>query len=230
MVVSLRFVALLGLLAAGVAGCDGTVSTSAAADPKADAVADAGGVAPSAPIAGFVPVEPSRSCPSPAPEWHCLTPWPSNFHRAEKPSGGARITLPKQGVPTTEDGERVDWITPAYRDGAAILPQIVAQIPGGIDDANLVGPDGAYDRSLSPSKTPSLILDTVTGEAVPHFAEIDPVPEKVDDRALILRPLRPLQWGRRYVVVVQRLRHPGGSIIAPSPTFDRIFNEKATER
>ena len=209
-------VAVLFAATFSVTGCDssgGEASAPASSPP---------------PKAGFVPVDPGRSCPSPAPEWHCLTPFPSDFHRAQNanPTGdGPMLVLPKLGVPTTTDGERLDLITPGNFDGASVLPQIVVTIPGGVDGAPLIFHDEDLARSREVANSPTLLLDTTTGEAVGHFAEIDPRPDHVDHRALIIRPMRPLAWGRRYVVVVQRLKRLDGTPVPRSPTFDRIFRD-----
>ena len=189
---------------------------------------------PTPPSVGFVPVNGDRSCPSPAPEWHCVTPYPSNFHRA--PSGGGqggtapRMVLPQQGVPTTTDGERIDFVDARPFDGSSVLPQILVQLPGGVDDSDFVFHHDDLAGSLVVASSPTLLIDTETGDGVGHFVEIDPVPAQVDHRAIILRPMRPLRWGHRYVAVLQRLKRPDGTPIARTATFERIFsNQGATE-
>ncbi|MCO4763140.1 MAG: hypothetical protein KC502_16605 [Myxococcales bacterium] len=177
--------------------------------------------------AGFVPVEPDRTCPSPAPEWDCLTPYPSNFHRMAGEGGQPQMVLPKTGVPVTTEGERVDLISPRGLAGTSIMPQLIVHIPGGIDDDPLVFHEEDTALSLKAESSPTLLIDADTGEAVPHFAEIDPVPDKVAHRALVLRPLAPLQWAHRYVVVLHGLKHADGKPVSRSQTFERIITGAA---
>ncbi len=181
--------------------------------------------APSAepPPVGYVPVDVGRDCPSPAPEWHCMLPFPSNFHRAEV-DGAPRVVLPARGVPTTTDGERVDLLAQRPVGGASLLPQIAALIPTPFDPASLVFHDQDLSRSRAASTSPTLIIDAQTGETVAHFAEVDPRPESPEHRALMLRLTQPLRWGRRYVVVIHGLRDAKGVALVPSPHFQKLLS------
>jgi hypothetical protein len=73
-------------------------------------------------------------------------------------------------------------------------------------------------RSLTPD-SPTILLDTASGELVPHFAEIDQRPREDAERALLIRPVVRLKDARRYIVAVRRVADETGAVIAPSNAF-----------
>lgn len=166
------------------------------------------------------PVAAGLDCNPLAPEWDCFYPYPSDFFTrpdATLPSG-RRVEVPEAALPSFIDqpGEKVDFMQYHPPDGFSVLPQIAVRIPGGISTDAL--PFYARDpaASLVPS-SPTLILDAETGEPVVHFAELNVRPEEIDDRALMIRPMRRLDHRRRYVVAIHGLKNLAGEPVqAPS--------------
>lgn len=164
-----------------------------------------------------------HDCNPIASEWDCLLPYPSNFFLAPDDSmpSGSRVEIPRPALPLVVDeahlDTRIDFLQDQPADGFSVGAQIGVQIPGGVDVTGL--PFYTTDEGIELSRTtasPTLILDAGTGEAVPHFAEVNGRPDDAADRALLIRPLVRLENGRRYVVALQKLKSLDGSdVVAP---------------
>ncbi len=151
-----------------------------------------------------------------APEWgDCLLPWPADVYRRAAPEsqGAMRLQVPTAALPFHhESGTAIDFLGRKPADGFSRLPTIAVRAPGGFAVPAGVGyplADGARDPKASAlASHPTLILDVTTGEFIPHFIDYDDRMEGKDPgRALALRPLRPLGFGRTYAV---GLRIKGG--------------------
>lgn len=167
------------------------------------------------------PLPQTQACNPIAEEWDCLLPWPSDTFR--EPKGGVHVTTAAQLHMRPEDGKPglpIDFQKTHPIDGFSLLPTIAVRIPGGVSTEGLVPfplaatPTVGLEASVQPS-SPTLILDTESGNLVPHFAEIDPRPDNVDDRVLLIRPVIRLQPGHRYIVALHGLKHPDGSPVLP---------------
>jgi hypothetical protein len=169
-----------------------------------------------------------------ADDWDCMMPYPSDFYRKKvtptsRLPGGFAIELPDKAkvLNHSVQGEPVpfDFFRMFPSDGFSAVPQIGIKLPVAVDMEPLVFHTDDLGESLEPTSR-TLLIDAETGEAQPHFAEYDMRPPE-PDRALVIRPVRRLQNGRRYVVVLQKLTQPGGAAI-PSPAgFAKIRDGKA---
>lgn len=76
----------------------------------------------------------------------------------------------------------------------------------------------------------TIVLDTDTGQRVPHWVEKDAV-EKVhpEDDVMIIQPAIPLHHARRYIVAVRGLLDTSGNLIQPSDYFKKILQAENTE-
>ncbi|RLB45342.1 MAG: hypothetical protein DRJ42_30120 [Deltaproteobacteria bacterium] len=161
--------------------------------------------------------DPGPGCNPIAAEWHCLAPYPSDFFRTE------------DGVRIGGDAELFDVIGSApidpfaaHRpDGFPKLPQIIAFIPGDIDDAALAFHD-APAPTLDPATSTTLLLNAATGMPVLHFAELDPRAIEGERRPLTLRPLVRLDDSTRYIVAIRGLTSLDGSAIEAPVGFRRL--------
>lgn len=203
---------LLGLMWALTAGC------SAGDDPSDDAKQGEPKAVETWTEDG--PATWGDGCNPLARAWDCLLPYPSDFLRqpdATMPSG-ARLVVPLAARPVAAKSGPVDLLAGGAVDGFSVLPQIAVRIPGGLDLTGVSGYGGDVAASMEPDH-PTLLLDAETAEPVAHFAEVDPRPKAVDDRALVLRPLVPLAFGHRYVVALRGLKHPGGALVVAPAGF-----------
>ncbi|HMR80870.1 MAG TPA: hypothetical protein PKD61_37425, partial [Polyangiaceae bacterium] len=129
---------------------------------------------------------PTLECDPIAPAY-CLHPYPSNvFTRPDESSTtGLRLAIADASLPQPVSEKEVLAEPVNTRDGFSPGSPILVHLPGVTADGLVPETDPA--ASLEPdSKT--VILDTVTGERVAHFAEIDLSRPDDDTRTLILRP------------------------------------------
>ncbi len=175
----------------------------------------------------------AAGCNPVAPEWgDCLLPWPADVFRQGSPP---RLVVPVAALPkVAATGAPIDFLAGHPADGFSRLPNLAVRAPGGFSLTGLVGmplAPGAVDpgQSVLPSH-PTLLLDAETGAFVPHFVERDDRADPGDRQALILRPLVPLAFGRRYVVALQQadaagnggLRKVDGSAHVAPATFAKL--------
>jgi hypothetical protein len=189
------------------------------------------------------PIAAGLSCNPIAEEWDCMYPYPSNFYLAPDDSlpGKVRVEMPDKALPLQHNDrvllrdapKPINYVKLHPTDGFSVLPQIGVLIPKSVDLSapNIISNFVAFERfgeTLNVAH-PTLLVDAETGERIPHFVELDPRPESVDQRALLIRPQIRLQEGRRYIVVLKDLKHPDGSAIAAPDGFrrirDRVFED-----
>jgi hypothetical protein len=162
----------------------------------------------------------------------CALPFPSSHFLVEDASTptGLRLNFGPLTLPSNRDGVQTrpeGWNT---RDGFSINSVAMAHFPGVTVDGLISSADiGAYADAAART----VILDATTGERVPHWAELDvtsPEPTAGDDqRLLLLRPERPYEWNRRYIVALRGLTTADGAAIAPSPAFAALRDGAASD-
>jgi len=153
---------------------------------------------------------------NPLTESDCLVPYPSDFFLAVDAStpSGRRVVVPPVAQPLF-DGQPVDLGALHPVDGFSPQTPILALFPGGVDPAGLPAWNDDAEVSIGDA-SPTVIVDTETGERIAHFAELDPRARDDARRALILRPLVRLAPERRYVVGIRDLaRLDGAPVEAP---------------
>ncbi len=176
------------LVALVASGCGDDDSTDDSLDASVDGAVDGG-----------PPPPPSEDCNPLAPYRDCLLPFPSDVFLQD---GAVVVPAAASFVLNDAPAEMLALHTP---DGFSIAAPILAPVPGGVDDSNFVAALDDLDRSTT-LESPTLLLDTETGELVPHFAELDPQSAELAVQALIIRPAIPLEYERRYVVAIHDLR------------------------
>lgn len=160
-----------------------------------------------------------EGCNPIAADADCMLPYPSDVFRTN-----GRVNIPA-AASVQFDGFPVDLVTAHRPDGFSVGTPILALFPGGIDDSNLVFWTSDVARSREAS-SPTVLLDTSTGERILHFAELDPRAPSENRRALIIRPLVRLEHGRRYVVAIHDLVDKAGRPIeAPKGFADLRDND-----
>lgn len=153
----------------------------------------------------------------------CMLPYPSDFFRKADASakGGFRVEHQGSAKMLTADGYSADVNDWRVTDGFSRAPPILALLGAPVADEGLVHIfDERADSTRPESKT--LLLDTVSGELVPHFVDLDP---RADDRArqaIILRPEVVLEERRRYVVALQGFTGDDGELVPAPEGFRRL--------
>ncbi len=166
-----------------------------------------------------VPVDDGRSdCHPLLGDVHCLLPWPSSYFLAEDASAptGYRVAFGPESLPMSEAGVRTD---PTYfneKDGFSTLGPLLAYVPD-LSTTGLVSHTdiGAY----ASDDASSVIVDTETGERIPHWCELDDRALDPARRALVIHPAIPLDHGRRYVVGLRNLVDTAGHGVEAPGTF-----------
>ncbi|MCC5951426.1 MAG: S-layer homology domain-containing protein [Acidimicrobiia bacterium] len=162
---------------------------------------------------------------------HCLLAWPSDHLTTEDPTTdtGLRLDLHSESLPTPsggpEAGAPADPSEFNRNDGFSPGSAILTQVPG--IDLEATGAAPLTDMSVSLAESsPTVIVDTVTGERHLHWAELDADADD-EDQVLILRPGVNFEEGRRYVVGLRNLRDDAGELIAPTLAF-RSYRDAMT--
>jgi len=154
----------------------------------------------------------------------CILPYPTDTFLAVDASTptGRRLAYPAESLPVNTRGKHVDptdWNTlDGYSPGSmmiALFPDTGAPVD---PSATNVAFHTDVARSLD-ADHPIVLLDTVTGERVAHFAEMDANTDDVTQRALIIRPAVRLENARRYVVAIRNLVDVDGVLIEPRLVF-----------
>jgi pimeloyl-ACP methyl ester carboxylesterase len=97
--------------------------------------------------------------------------------------------------------------------------------------ATITGLAGVNDIGASlAGDAKTVILNTKTGERVPHFAELDYATDDDSRRAFLLRPVVPLAEGTRHIVAVRGVVNAKGDVLSASDAFAAIRAGEESER
>ena len=201
-------------LAASSPACSSTTKSSDDAPAK---------VARAAPAVDW----PHVTCDPLVPE-KCGYPFPSNVYTvpATDTPTGRRVQLDDAMLPVASNGVRASGAPWSKSDGFSASGSLLAFLPGAT--AAGLPPVDDPKRSLE-ADCPTVILDTVTGQRVLHFSEVDRAEGDSAQRSLVIHPLVPLVDGRRYIVAVRKVNGDKGAI-APTPAFKALRDlEVSTE-
>lgn len=160
---------------------------------------------------------PTLECDPIVPEL-CAFPFPNNVFTVADPetNTGRRVALNPTMLPATNEGSTTTPDVFNRRDGFSPGVALLAQLPGATTEG-LARPD-SIERSLEPD-SPTVLLDTVTGERVPHWAELDMTTSDGQRQAFMIRPVVRLEDDRRYIVAIRHVVDQDGSPLPPSPAF-----------
>lgn len=160
---------------------------------------------------------------------YCALPFPSTFYMREDDTSptGWRVHLGATTLPITHQGFQPDPWTWNERDGWSPLGPVLAHFPNATVDG-LVGHDN-IGASLEDGAS-IVILDADTGEREPYFAELDVSGQLVPGQEfLIVRPVRPLKNGHRYIVAYRGVKDTSGAVIPPSEGFAALRDGTPTD-
>lgn len=251
---------IVGLLAAQFAGCGGDSANSSAAGGNGGAAGAGGAGGSGAVSSSSSPAEPVvllqaaldaqlRGCDLLDPA-NCLYPFPNDHFTVPAPAGspqsvgkggtGKRIGFNLLAMPRNTAGKPIDPSEWNRNDGFSPGQMIVTYVPNigtekdaaGAATGPIAGAVPLTDlRRYADAGAPILVLDALTGERHPIWAEIDlnagfvipavadaasPLPKRP---ALIIRPARNFLSGHRYVVVLRNLRDDSGNVLGAQLPF-----------
>ena len=154
----------------------------------------------------------------------CLLPWPNDrFTRPDADTTtGLRIDFPGDGTPANADDVHIGVDEWNRNDGFSPAAMPMTVIPLLDPDQSGLAPVGDIGLSLA-DDSPLVLIDTVTGERIAAWAELDSSGTSADDTALIVVPAVALTEGHQHLVVLRDLVDVDGEPIEPSPAYvDRI--------
>jgi len=161
-----------------------------------------------------------------APAGHdCLLPWPNDAFTvaSKKTPTGRQLAIPSMLDPTNLKGAHVSTTFINQGDGFSPGSVIMTYVPDLALAASHVAPSTDIGSSLG-SKSPIVILDTVTGARVPYFAELDAQTTNTAEQLLLIHPAVALTEGHRYAVVLRDLVDKSGHAIAPLASTTAAWN------
>jgi hypothetical protein len=152
---------------------------------------------------------------------HCAMPFPSTYFMSEDHSSstGWRISMGETTLPADIDGKQS---APTYwneRDGWSIYSPALALFPG-VSLEGVIGHQNLEAYAAPDAKT--VIINAETGERLAHFVELDMTHENVDKRVLMLRPVEPMEYGKRYIVGIRGLVRSSGEDVEASEPFQAL--------
>jgi hypothetical protein len=212
----------LVLLMAACSGAPPPTSTDAVADPgNPDATEDRAHDTVDAPPDAVAPSKDDPPCDPVAPT-RCGLPFPNDFWTTPDPSTptGLRVRFREEMLPRASPRWFADF--DGFSPGATLL----AHLPGAVATGLVTHQEMA--RSLTDG-SPTVLVDTVTGERVAHFAEIDVTARDPSQRALMIRPATGLVPGRRYVVALRNVRDAAGALLPPSAAFAALRDDAPSD-
>lgn len=161
----------------------------------------------------------------------CSLPFPNAIDTRPDESSptGIRLALQSEALPKeAASGKAIGTDRYNLADGFSPATPILAYFPEAIDPQSLpflLNPE----TSLSPDSA-TVILDMETKELVAHFAEVDEKVEEGERQALLIRPLKRLEAGRRYAVAITRsIRTLEGTVPTSPPLWSSIVNGTASD-
>jgi hypothetical protein len=160
----------------------------------------------------------------------CLYPWPIDLLTTPDASTptGLRLDYDATLLPATLEGAlfTVDELANTF-DGFSPNSQIRFVFAAEVDAAPLPGLHGIAD-SLAPDAE-IVLIDAESGERWPYFVEADATAEAGEPVTMFVRPMKRLDFNRRYVIGLRGLKDKSGATIAPTPLFRALRDQLTTD-
>ena len=157
----------------------------------------------------------------------CALPYPSNTFTTSDSSTetGLRVDFQESEIPDNVDGNPFDNTLWNRMDGFAVGTAMLAYF----EDVSLDGVIPLDDlEAYADAAAKTVLINTETGERVPHFVELDVSAEDDDERLLMIRPVERLEFATRYVVGIRGLTKTDGSSVDVSDGFAALRDGEAT--
>lgn len=220
---SVPFLALAGMLA--LAACGG--SSDAPEPEPTPAPAPTAQPTPDDGLLGSIDIvaeNPDRC--DPLDPRHCLLPFPSDTHTilSVDTDTGLQLAIDRASMIENNRGVRVETKYINFNDGWSPGSAMVTHMPGVDLERSAVPPLDDLARSLD-DDAPTVLLDVMTGERVPHWVELDQNVASDDDRLLFVRPAISLRTGHRHILAFRGMRDADGALLATGDGF-RAYRDR----
>jgi hypothetical protein len=125
------------------------------------------------------------------------------------------------------NGKQIDPATWNARDGFSPGEELVTFFPR----ASTTGLPGQDNIGLSVTdQSPTVLIDTSTGDFVPHWAELDMSTYHDDDQSFLIHPAIRLKDATRYVVGIRHVLDRDGQPVKPSPSFAALRDNTPSKK
>lgn len=156
------------------------------------------------------------------PEVNLALPWPSNEYTVQDQNSatGLRLALPADRMPPIKGGGSWNMQYWNELDGFSVMSPLLVKFSE-LSSLGLIPWDNI--TSYSAANATTVIINTKTGEKIPHWAEVDahdPI-----DPLLLIQPAVPLDWATRYVVGIRNLVTKSGNLIEASDAFKKLRDD-----
>ncbi len=171
-------------------------------------------------------VEEYSGC-DPLDEALCALPFPSSYFQAEAETvTGVQNAFFEDSLPMNRDAVQTKPELWNRLDGFSTLTPALAYFA----DVSLEGVVGHDDiGAFEDADAKTIILNTETGERIPHFVELDETAEEPEERLLIIRPVVPLAHGVRHIVAIRGLNTTAGDPVPVSDAFAALRDSESTD-
>jgi hypothetical protein len=199
-------------------GYESTTSTSTGGDPPetTEGLDESSGTTgePEVPWDGDWP---TLECDPLVPEY-CGFPFPSNVFTVPEAGTvtGRRVELSQAMVPVATNGMTTTLDVFNTRDGFSPGIALMTHLPGAVIDGLPRPDDIGASRAAS---SPTVLLDTETGERVAHWVDLDMTTDDASRRTFMIRPAVRLEDDRRYIVAIRNVVDGDGQTLPVSPGF-----------
>lgn len=169
---------------------------------------------------------PTLECDPLVPEY-CMFPYPSNVFTAADDASvtGRRLALTTSSLPS-KNGNPVEAApfneADGFSPGLAMLTNLEGATTTGL-------PSWTDIQASLADDSPTVLLNTTTGERVAHFAEIDASLPGPSANALMIRPAVRLDDNTRYIVAIRSVVNAAGEVIPASSGFAALRDLVATD-
>ncbi|MFO0589250.1 MAG: hypothetical protein U0441_17060 [Polyangiaceae bacterium] len=148
----------------------------------------------------------------------CALPFPSSRYLVDDPKTvtGKHLFFPASSLPNMQNGKPMPGDGFTQMDGFSPGLAPFTHMPG----ATITGlPDPDHIEQSLADDCPTVLLDTSTGQRVPHWAELDMSGDDDERRVLYVRPVVRLKDDTRYIVAIRRIVDKDGKALPASPAF-----------
>lgn len=207
-----RAVTIILLVATALAACSGSE-----ASPASSSAAPSTSRGPTTTAPEDAVLTESLVC-DPLDERACLLPWPNDAFTVPAPTAtGRRLAVHPDATPLNADGTPIDVTDQNRADGFSPGSAVLALVPGIDLDTTGIAPSTNIAASLV-EDSPVVLLDTVTGDRIPYWGELD-AKGAAGDQLLMIHPAVSLPEGHRISVAMRHLVDTDGQEIAPTEAF-----------
>jgi len=212
---------LLFIAALLVAACTSSPGDDAGGTGSAGATTTAAGSTTTAPQDAVLTE--SLQC-DPLDERACLLPWPNDAFTvpdADTPTG-RRLDFHPDATPLNVDGTPIDVTDQNRADGFSPGSAVLAFVPDLDVEKSGIAPSTDIGASLA-QDAPIVLLDTVTGERVPYWGELD-AHATAGEQLLVVHPAISLPEGHHFVVALRHLKDANGTELPPTTAFEAALD------